>query len=88
MELVAEGLVNVIAWIAIVSGLLLAIWWLVGLYGVHTREQERRLPGIELPDRLHEKIAGIPPFLMIFFIFTGICLISYMLAAWLAGVSY
>ena len=88
MELVAPGLVNVIALIAIISGLLLAGWWVIGFYSVRSRKQEEELPEVELPGHLHEVFTGVPPVLIILFVFTGITMVAYVLSVWVFGVSY
>ena len=88
MELVAEGLVNIIAVLGIIIGLVFAGWWTVGLFSIRTREQEQEGPEIDAPDGLREKLNGVPPVLTIFIIFTAVTMVSYILAIWLTGVSY
>jgi len=88
MELVSPLLINLLAVVAILSGLALAAWWVVGLYWMHSRRQEEDLPKVELPDRLHEVFAGTPPVLVIFYIFTAISMGVYVLYIWLGGISY
>lgn len=80
--------VNWIAIAAIISGLALAGWWVVGLYGVHTRKEEKEFPEVELPAHLHEVVSGIPPFLIVFYALTGVILIAYVLYIWLGGLNY
>lgn len=80
--------VNIIAWAAMVSGLAAAAWYVIGLYWVHTRRQEKELPEVELPANLHEVFTGVPPVLVIFFIFIGVSLIAYVLYIWLGGLNY
>ncbi|MCL5103463.1 MAG: hypothetical protein M1133_05035 [Armatimonadetes bacterium] len=88
MELVNQELTNIIAIVAMVAGILLAVWWLVGLYSVHTRKQEHELPEVDLPADLHETISGVPAFLWIFILLTGVTLVAYVVSVWLSGVSY
>ncbi len=88
MELVVKPLVNLIAYIAISAGILLALWWIVGLYAVHSRKKEHELPHVDLPGHLHEIETGIPPVLIIFFILFAIAMVSYVLCVWAFGVSY
>lgn len=80
--------VNIIAVIAILTGLAVGIWWVIGLYFVHTRAQEDELPEVELPGMLHEVISGLPAAAVIFYIFTAITMIVYVLYIWLGGVTY
>ena len=79
---------NLLAVAAMAAGLLLAGWWVIGLYAVHSRKQEKELPEVDLPGHLHEVIAGVPPVLIVFFTFIGISLIGYVLYIWLGGISY
>ena len=88
MELVSPWLTNAIAVIAIVTGLVGTAWWIIGLYGMHNRKEEKELPEIELPAHLHEVMSGVPLALVLFYIFTGITLIAYVVSVWIAGVSY
>ncbi|HEX2951428.1 MAG TPA: hypothetical protein VHV83_17935 [Armatimonadota bacterium] len=88
MELVSPSLVNIIALLAISTGLVVTAWWVIALYGVHSRKDEKELPEIDLPAHLHEILSGIPPALMAFYIFTGITLVAYVISVWVAGVSY
>lgn len=88
MELVAEGLVNIIAVLAIIIGLAFAGWWAVGLFAIHSRKAEAELPEMEAPDGIREKFTGVPPVLVIFLAFVGIVMVGYVLACWLTGVSY
>ena len=88
MELVSQGLTNIIAIVAIIAGILLAVWWLVGLYAVQSRKQEHELPEVDLPADLHETISGVPTFLWIFILLTGVTLVAYVLSVWITGVSY
>jgi len=88
MELVVPGLVTIIALIAIVAGLLLGVYWLMGLYAVHSRKQEDELPEVELPSHLHEIFTGLPIFVTLFCIGIAVCMIAYVLSVWAFGVSY
>ena len=88
MELVVPELVNIIAIIAMIAGLLFAGWWFVGLYGMRTRKSEQELPEVDLPAHLHEALTGVPPFLIIFYAFVAVCLVAYVLSVWAFGVTY
>lgn len=88
MELVAEGLTNLIAWLAMITGIVFAGWWAIGLFAIHSREKELELPEIDAPDGIKEKFTGIPPVLVIFLTFVGITLVAYIAAVWLTGVTY
>lgn len=88
MELVVESLVNIIAVLGVVIGLVFAGWWAVGLFAIHSRKQESELPEMQAPDGLTEKFTGVPPVLVIFLIFTGISMVAYVLSVWLTGVTY
>ena len=88
MELVAPLFVNMIAIIAILGGIAIGGWYVMGLYSVHTRKEEKELPEVELPSHLHEVISGIPPVLMFFYAFIVISLIVYVLYIWLGGFNY
>ncbi len=88
MELVAEGLVNTMALLAITVGLVFSWWWAVALIRVHSRAREAELPEIEAPDAITEKMAAIPPVITIILITTGVAMVGYVIACWLTGVSY
>ena len=88
MELITEGLVNIVAVLAMVAGLALAGWWAVGLIAIHSREVESELPQVEAADGISEKITGVPRVLVIFLFFTGTAMVGYVIAVWLTGVSY
>jgi len=79
---------NIIAIAAMIAGLLVGGWWVVSLYWLHSRKEEKELEEIELPGHIHESMSGVPPALIIFLIFIGVSLISYVLYTWLAGVRY
>ncbi|MDO8683403.1 MAG: hypothetical protein Q7N50_07980 [Armatimonadota bacterium] len=82
-------LANLLAVIAIVTGLAIGAWWIIGLYSLHTRREEKELPEVELPANLHEVFTGIPAVLWIFYAFIAISSIAYVLYIWLVrGVSY
>jgi len=80
--------VNLIAITAIIGGLTLGVWWTIALYLVHSRKEEKELPEIELPARLHEVFTGIPPALILFYVFIGLSMILYVLYIWLGRVVY
>jgi len=88
MELVSPAYVNIMAVLAIVSGLVLSIWWVVATYWMHSREQEAKLRQIRLPAELSEVISGTPPALVIFYIFIAVSLVGYIIFVWLGGVTY
>jgi hypothetical protein len=80
--------VNIIAVIAMITGLSIAAWWLIGLYWIHSRKHEQELPEIELPANLHEVFTGVPPVLIVFYAFIALSLVSYVLYIWLGGITY
>ncbi len=88
MELVSPLLTNLLALTAIVGGLAFGIWFIIGLYWLHSREKEEELPEADLPGHLHEVFTGSPPVITIFIIFIGLSLIAYVLYIWLGGISY
>ncbi|HEX3000559.1 MAG TPA: hypothetical protein VHR86_10040 [Armatimonadota bacterium] len=79
---------NILVALAIITGLALGAWWIISLYSMHSRAAESRLKHVNLPADLEETIAGIPPALILFYLFTGIVMIAYVLYAWLGGVTY
>jgi hypothetical protein len=79
---------NIIAVVAMVAGLLIGCWWVISLYWVHSRKEEKELPELELPGHIHESFSGIPPAMVILLLFIAISLIVYVAYAWLAGVRY
>ncbi|MBI2842322.1 MAG: hypothetical protein HYX78_02875 [Armatimonadetes bacterium] len=81
-------LANIMAVVAIISGIIIAAWWVIGLYWVHSRKTEEELPEIDMPSHLHEVLTGTPPFLIIFYIFIGISLVAYVLYIWIGGLNY
>lgn len=88
MELVSPLLVNAIAVIAIVVGLMLAAWFVVALYGVYSREREPEMPTIDLPAQLREVLTGLPPAMIIFGVFIAVSLVGYVLYIRLGGITY
>ncbi len=74
--------------LAALVGLVIAAWWIVGLYWMHTRDVENKLPHVDLPADLHEVLTGIPLALTIFYIFTALSLVGYVLYIWTSGVAY
>lgn len=88
MELVVTPLVNVIAILAMATGVGLTAWWLVGLHGIKSRSKEHELPHVELPAHIHEVETGIPPVLVIFYVVLGVSMIAYVLSVWAFGVTY
>ncbi len=81
-------LVNIMAGLTILGGISLAVWWIIGLYGVLPREHEKELEEEVLPAHLTEKLFGIPPVLVIFYIVLFLASIAYVAVIWIAGVSY
>lgn len=81
-------LVNLLAIAAIITGVAIGGWWIIGLYGVHTRKEEKELQEIELPANLHEVFTGIPPVIVIFIAFIFGSGLLYVLYIWLGGISY
>jgi hypothetical protein len=79
---------NVIAITATVAGLLTGGWWVVSLYWLHSRKEEKELPEVELPGQVHEAFSRVPPAMIIFLVFIGVSLVAYVLYIWLAGVRY
>jgi len=80
--------VNMIAVVAILVGLGLAGWWIIGLYGIHSRREEHELPEVDLPGHMHEVVSGVPPVLWLFYALMFATLVLYVLYIWLGGVSY
>lgn len=77
-----------IATIAIIAGIALGAWYVIGLYWLHSRKEEKELQDIELPANLHEVFTGVPPVLIIFYIFMFVFSIAYVIYIWLGGLSY
>ena len=88
MELVVRPLVNIIAYLAIATGILVGLWWIITVYAVHTRAKEHDLVHIDMPANLHEVETGIPPALIILFVFFAIAMVAYVLSVWAFGVTY
>lgn len=88
MELVSEGLTNILAILSFLIGAAFAGWWAIGYLAVRSRESETHLPEIDVPGDIKENFTGIPPVLTVFLIFSGITMVAYVLAVWLTGVSY
>ncbi len=80
--------VNVIAVVAIVTGIAIALWWIIGLYFMHTRREEDELAEIDLPGDLHEVIPGVPAVMTTFYIFIALSLVLYVIYIWLGGITY
>ncbi len=80
--------VNLIAWIAMAAGMLLAVWWLIGLLWVRDRGADEEIREAGLPGNLHEASGGIPPVLIIFFALIAVSLVFYVLFVWLGGITY
>lgn len=81
-------LTNIIAVLAMITGLAIGAWFIIALYAVHSRRQEEELPEVSLPGHLHEVISGAPAALVIFYTFTVVVMILYVIYIWLGGLSY
>ena len=79
---------NIIAATAIISGLILVGWWVAALYWVRSRKEEKELPEVDLPAHLHEVSVGVPPALVMFYLFIALSLVGYVVYIWLSGVTY
>lgn len=79
---------NLIAIAAIITGAAIGAWWIIVLYGVHSRKEEKELPEVELPAHLHEVFTGIPPVIVVFIAFIFGSGLLYVLYIWLGGTSY
>lgn len=79
---------NVLVALAIVGGLATAVWFVMELYWVRSREQEEELPEITLPGHVHEVLSGIPGALWAFYAMMAIALILYVLLVVLGGATY
>ena len=88
MELISPLFVNVIAVLAIVAGLAFGAWLIIGLYWMHSREAEKKLPELTAPADLREIATGPPPALTIFYVLTLLSLVGYVLYIWLGGRAY
>jgi hypothetical protein len=78
---------NVLAWILIAGGLALAVWWVIGLHAVRTRE-EKELREADLPGYDHEPVPSVPPVMIIFYVFMALSCMGYVLFVWLGGIRY
>lgn len=87
MEL-STTLMNLILTLAILLGLAIGGWYVIGLYWVHSRKEEKELPEVELPGHIHEVFTGVPPVLGIFYAFIAIFGVAYVVYIWLGGLSY
>lgn len=88
MELVSPSFMTGIVIAAMVGGFAIGIWWIISLYGVHSRKSEKELPEVELPGHIHEVMSGIPVAVAIFYAFILVSLIVYVLYIWLGGLTY
>jgi hypothetical protein len=88
MELTNPLLMNILAITAMVSGLLIAAWYIVGLYWVFDRKVEEELPEVELPGHIHEVFTGTPPVLILFYVFMVIAMALYVTYIWAGGISF
>ena len=88
MELISPLYMNIMAMAAILLGLALTAWWIVGLISVRSRDKDDDLPKETFGSDIQEVITGIPAVLKIFFTFMVLTMIGYVLYIWLGGVSY
>ena len=79
--------VNLIAALAIVAGLGVVAWWLIGMYGMRDRGSRREIDDGEPLTHAHED-ARVPPVMIFFIAFIAVSMIAYMLYIWLGGVRY
>jgi hypothetical protein len=80
--------VNIIAVVAIVTGVALAAWWVVSLYSVRSRQEEADLQEIDLPGHIHETLSGVPSALIAFYVMIGVVMILYVLYILFGGITY
>lgn len=80
--------VNILAMVAIAAGVAVMGWWIIGLYAIHSRKEEREMPEVQLPANLHEVFTGIPPVIVVFIAFIFGSSFLYVLYIWLGGISY
>lgn len=88
MELINPQFNNLIAVIAILVGLIISVWLVVGLYGVRNRSSENDLPVEAFNPGEHESGAHVPIVLVLFYIFIALSLILYVLYIKFGGISY
>ena len=88
MELINPQLNNLIAYVAILTGLILTFWWIIGLYGMRNRSSEDDQPTEDFQTDAHESGTGVPSVLKLFYVFIALSLISYVLYIKFGGISY
>lgn len=88
MELINPQFDNLIAIIAISIGLVISIWFVIGLYGMRARNDEDNQPVEGLHNGKHESGTGVPVALKIFYIFIALSLVLYVLYIKIGGISY
>jgi hypothetical protein len=88
MELISPLYVNMIATAAMILGLALTIWWIIGFYRVRTREEEENLPKEQFEEDIQEVTGGIPTVIKVFLIFVFVTMICYVFYIWQGGISY
>jgi hypothetical protein len=81
-------LTNLVAVASIILGLGVGIWLLMSLFWIHSKRQEHELPEVDLPANIHEVFTGVPPALVVFYIFIMVTGIGYVAYIWLRGISY
>lgn len=88
MELATQELVDIIAVMAIVVGLIVAVYWIIAFYAITNREKEKEKPHVSVPGNIQESFSPIPVALILFFLLIGVSMIGYVIAVWQYGVSY
>lgn len=73
---------------AIIAGIAMTAWWVIGLYWIHSREVEEELPKVGFVQGIQEVLTGAPLALMIFFAFMFLSMVGYVLYIWQGGISY
>ena len=87
MEL-SKPLMNLIVWLTVIAGLAIGAWYLIGLYWMHSRREEKELTEVDLPGDLHEVFSGVPPAMTIAYVFVFIFGIAYVIYIWQGGITY
>lgn len=88
MELINSQLNNLIAVVAIFAGLIISIWWVIGLYGMRNRNSEDDQPKEDFQPEAHESGTSVPTVLKLFYAFIALSMILYVLYIRIGGISY
>lgn len=88
MESAGSVVLNMTAAAIALTGLVAAAWWIIGLYWMHSRAVGSKLPHVSLPADLHGAPAGISWALMVFYVFTALSLVGYLLYVWQRNAAY